>query len=364
MAIPSRQTTILRAEQSFMELKRNQTMDDIAKQRAELLTAPGKTPSEICAILDSHRPAQATHEDIYFCFRLLLGRSLNPEEMSGHMSAIGQELHELVPQFLRSAEFASRNLFAPVEGEFQLVHLDGYDMYIDPTDHAVGKSVANGIPYEEHVAAAFRRFVKPGDTVVDIGANLGFFSMLAAHLVGDQGKVFSIEPNAGNCRFIEASREHNAFRHLTLHCVAASNQNDALVLNSAYSNGSVSVPAKNVATLMRSQIVPGICLDDLLKLDRLDFVKIDVEGFEYRALSGFKELLGHFRPPIVSEFSPTAMPSGEAEAYLDLLFGLGYRIDVLDFDGVTIPCGIDAAKIMDTWKRMGFDHVDLLASPD
>ena len=334
----------------------------IAQFRDRLLIGEGQTPQEVCEILDSSRPAATTAEDIYFCFRLLLGRSLNREEASGHLSATGQPLEQVVGQFLRSLEFADRNLLAAPEGAVELVQMDGYGIYVDPNDHAVGRWVVDGT-YEDHITSLFRRMVKPGNSVVDIGANLGYFCTLSAHLVGCTGSVVAIEPNPSNCRYILASRKHNGFDHLTLHSVAASSTSEALVLNSAYSNGMVSNPRDNIETLMRSQIVPGIRLDDLVKTERLDFIKIDVEGHEYKALCGFIRHLERFRPAIVSEFSPTAMPAGEALAYLDLLFGLGYRISVVNFDGTMLECGIDPEAVMRAWHASGVDHIDFLAEP-
>lgn len=332
------------------------TVMQAAAERLRLLSAEGQDAGRIRDILATGRTSRASHEDIYFCFRLLLGRDPNPEEVAGHMAAVGQQAEHLVRQFVRSREFDRRDLLTAPEGGAQLVVRDGYALYADLGDDAVGKFVVAGA-YEPHVTAIFERFVKPGDVVVDIGANIGFFTMLAAHLAGPEGAVVAIEPNTSNCRLIEASRRHNRFDHVSIHCLAASEESGLLALNSAYSNGSVAEPERSLATLMRSQLVPGVRLDDLLSLDRLSFIKIDVEGFELAALSGFREHISRFKPTVVSEFTPTGMP--DAAAYLRFYADLGYRLAVVGHDAIEM-CA-DDLEIMARWREADVDHIDLLA---
>jgi FkbM family methyltransferase len=311
------------------------------------------------------RPAEEPNgetspEDIFYCFRLLLGRTPCSEELTGHMAVVGAPLSEVVATFLNSAEFDVRELAGARTDGALLFERDGYSMYVDPNDQAVGRVMAAGA-YEPHVFATLQRLVRPGDTVVDIGANIGSFALFGAHLVGADGRVVAIEPNPANCRLIEASRAHNGFDHLEVHAVAASRANGALALHAAWSNGSVSGLSENIATLMRSQIVQGMRLDDLLQLDRLDFVKIDVEGFELDALMGFRRHLRRFRPIIVSEFAPGMMH--DPKGYIGFLQALGYRISVIRDDGTPEDVGQDADAIIRAQKNSPGDHVDILATP-
>lgn len=312
-----------------------------------------------CRDLAARLGPTTTEEDVFFCFRLLLGREPNAVEVPGHMQQIGQELPQLVRQYLNSHEFSVRNLLEVPEAGYALARMDGYELYVDPEDDAVGRHAMRG-SYEDHVAAAFRRHIKPGDTVVDIGANVGFFTALAAHLVGDRGRVISIEPNARNCRYIEATKRRNGWVWQTTHCVAASERVGLLTLFSAYSNGSVAEPTNTLAALMRSTIVQGVALDGFLDLDRLDFIKIDVEGHEPAALSGFGRHLERFKPVIVSEFTPGSMQA--PKAFLEMLYGLDYQLSVIANEHDVIACGQDANALMELWRRTGVDHVDILAT--
>ena len=124
--------------------------------------------------------ATATADDILACFRLILGRNPNPEEWAGHLGLAGQDLGLVVANYVGSAEFASRGLLsAKPPGDVQLATLDGYQIYASATDEAVGRHVVGG-SYEPYVAAVLRRHLRPGLSVLDVGANIGVFTLLAA----------------------------------------------------------------------------------------------------------------------------------------------------------------------------------------
>ena len=158
----------------------------------------------------------ATAEDIYYCFRLLLGRNPSPTEWSGHSSLAGNDLSSVVRSYLDSPEFANRGLIArSLASDITLTEAPGFLIYTVADDLAVGKHVAAG-GYELHVAAVLRSRLQPGMGVIDLGANIGFFTMLAASLVGAEGTVLAVEPNLANVRMIEASRRANGFGHVSI----------------------------------------------------------------------------------------------------------------------------------------------------
>jgi FkbM family methyltransferase len=309
----------------------------------------------------------ATVGDIASCFRLLLGRPPNAEEWAGHSAQAGMPLASVVGSYLRSLEFANRNLFRDEHSaEISLFTLEGFQLYADRKDAAVGRQIASG-GYEPEVTSVFRRFLVPGMMMIDIGANIGYFSMLAASIVGDGGRVLAIEPNPLNARLLGASRIVNGFAQITVCPVAAGREVGMVALHSSYSNGTTSRISMNVEMLLAATIVPSLPVERLVCEDRkVDFIKIDVEGAEYNALLGCAGILARDQPVIVCEFSPDLMPGIshiEGPAYLRWLIARNYRLSVIEPDGRLTACG-DETAVMAAYTARGTDHLDLVGEPN
>lgn len=308
-------------------------------------------------------PDRATEADIAACFRLLLGRAPNQEEWRGHASRVGEPLELVVASYVNALEFSRRGLQeARPLGDTELTRLEAFAIFTESNDAAVGHHVRHG-QYEPDVTAVFRRFLRPGMCVLDIGANIGWFTMLSAHLVGAAGRVVAVEPNPRNARMIEASRRANRFDQVTVCQTAAGRAPGLLVLHRAHSNGTTSaVPDGDAAALLEAETVGCVRAETLLPPGRrLDFLKIDVEGAEYLALQGCEGVLKRDRPVIVTEFSPSAMPgiSGiDGPGYLAWLSGLGYRLSIVLPDGSLREAGIP--EIMTHHAANGTDHLDLV----
>lgn len=307
--------------------------------------------------------AAATAADILACFRLILGRNPNPEEWAGHSAQAGQALEAVVANYLGSAEFSRRGLLRRQEGEVRLVTLPDYRLYAPVTDEAVGRHAAAG-QYDPHVAAVLRRVLRPGMGALDLGANIGVFALLAAALVGPGGYVLAVEPNPANARLLEASRLANGFAHMAVCQAAAAQALGVLALHSFDSNGTVT--ACGEAGLLAAQTVAALPVDQLVSpSQRIDLVKIDVEGAEHVALLGAETMLRRCRPVIVSEFSPgqlAAVSGIDGPGYLGWLQGLGYRLAALGLDGSFEP-GQSIATVMAAYETAGVDHIDVVATP-
>ena len=299
-------------------------------------------------------------------FRLLLGREPNREERRGHFLNVGQPIDDLVRSFLTSFEFSRRNLLtAAVNAEVELVKLDGYAIYADRADAAVGRHVVARY-YEDDVTAVFKRTLRPGLSVVDIGANIGYFALLAASVVGASGYVLAIEPNGRNTKLLEASRRWNGFDWLTVAQVAAGETTGLLALHSTHSTGNTSAVEDPLA---REDIVtvPAMRVDGLVPAGRrVDVIKIDVDGGEWPALQGCEGIIDRDRPVVISEFSPDMMPgiSGvSGETYLRWLVEKGYRLGIVLLDGDIRYVDGDIGAVMRAYAEHGKTHIDLLLEP-
>src|SRR5437660_11930175 len=96
----------------------------------------------------AEHPGTATVEDIFYCFRLLLGRCPNPEEWPGHSTRVGEDIENLVTSYITSREFAQRGLLTKTyRDKVELVELPGFSIFASVDDLAVGNHVLIGRSY-------------------------------------------------------------------------------------------------------------------------------------------------------------------------------------------------------------------------
>ena len=307
-----------------------------------------------------------TPEDVFYCFRLLLGRPPNREEWKGHVGQASSDLDAVVRSYMSSLEFSRRAdmlMSHRLNDRISLASSKGFSIYVQEDDPAVGQHVKRD-RYEPDVTAVFRDRLRPGMHVLDIGANIGYYTMLSASLVGPSGSVTAIEPNPVSAKLLEASRRANSFDNVIVLQVAAGRALGLLVLHGSYGNVMTSAAPAEAAALLNSTTVPSFKVDDLIPRNKnIDFVKIDVEGAEYNALLGASDLIKRCHPTIVSEFSPSTMPgiSGvDGRQYLRFLLDFGYTMAVIEGGGALRDCGTEPEMVMDAFTRSGVDHIDIL----
>ena len=176
----------------------------------------------------------------------------------------------------------------------------------------------------------FRRLLRPGMNCIDIGANLGYYSVRMATVAGQGGgRVFSFEPDPLAFFLLTKNRQENHLEKVIEVFQVACGENDStgVLVRDAnpanYGGGHV----RDTATCNGSAIAIRR-VDDLVPEDRrIDLVKVDVEGFEPFALSGMRRILTRDRPAIVMEFNPPALRNDGADAperLLRDLKALGY----------------------------------------
>ena len=307
----------------------------------------------------------ANAEDIYYCFRLLLGRNPNEDEWKGHLAAkVGEPLRAVVSSYLCSPGFAKRNLLLGPTSNLTLATIEGFYLWASEDDLDVGKGICAG-SYEPGVTSAIRHLLKPGMCFLDVGANIGYYTMLGASIVGARGSVTAIEPNEKNIRLIVASKAKNGFDLIKIIPCAVGQETGVAGLYSIHSNGSTTP----IAVLDEQQIsvrtlVPQFRLDDIVPHERaVDLIKIDIEGGEYHALTGASRLLAEHRPVIVSEFCPELLAGIDGTGYLSWLIDNGYVLQVIHQEGTLSEQTVDPATIIAFFHAAQANHLDIVAHP-
>lgn len=196
--------------------------------------------------------------------------------------------------------------------------------------------------WEYWLTQYFAQNIKSGDTVLDIGANLGYYTILAADLVGKSGKVVAVEPNPFVYSLLSKTVLHNGYHSRTeLHNFALAAHEETgtrkfFVPANEPKNGTILPDDANIAAHEQWGEVLDIDLGHLNPDDfeRVDFIKIDVEGAELGVLKSLKPIIEKHRPKIVCEVN-----FHRGYRFEDIQQALGEEGDLkyLDYDGNVQP---------------------------
>ena len=239
------------------------------------------------------------------------------------------------------------------------------ELAVDTCDRSVSVPTLESGVWEPQVERIVRRFLGSGDTFVDIGANIGYHTLVASQVVGPEGRVIAFEPNPDNARLIAHTIERNAITNITVLPVAlASERGVATFRHAIGSNGGFADAGSSPLLEANSTVVPTMVFDDLA-VGHVDVVKIDVEGGEPIVLAGAARLLDVVRPVIIFEFSVemTERVGGtSARAHLGTFTDRGYELSLIErASGELIPVdSID--ELLATWGDRGRIE-DLVAIP-
>jgi FkbM family methyltransferase len=225
----------------------------------------------------------------------------------------------------------------------------GGTLEVDIRD-AVGSSVFIHGSYEPELSAALYQLLQPGQTFVDVGAHIGYFSLLAADRVGDRGKVVSLEPCERT--FWSLTRNTQASKNVQRHRVAAWDSGTTLSLNdygplhSAFNSiGDRRIHESAPPVKSTPFEVRAVALDEFFEETQTvpDVIKIDAESAEEQVLEGLRRTLQSVRPVITLEVGDyehlLAKGVARSSDILRSLDPLGYillepTLDGLHFHGI------------------------------
>ena len=205
----------------------------------------------------------------------------------------------------------------------QSVMIQGHKLYIDKWDTTVSQELLLSGKWEEYETELFKKNIAAGDTVVDIGAHIGYYTLLAARLVGERGKVYAFEPDPRNFQLLKKNIEENGYNNVVLvnKAVAEISGKAQLFLNSE-NTGDHRIYQSNENR--RSLVIATTTLDEYFKdkEQRIDLIKMDIQGSEARAFQGGKNIIDRNKQiKIITEFQPAfiKMSGRSAKEYLSLL---------------------------------------------
>lgn len=212
---------------------------------------------------------------------------------------------------------------------------NGMSLTVNSADIGIGHPLILSGEYEKGETSAIKKILRKGDTFVDIGANIGYFSVLAGSIVGETGKVFAFEPDAYNYHLLKRNISNNSLKNIKAYKMAVGLRGGYIKLTIDYDNlGNHNQVHSNNSEYSRVKVIK---LDDYMQeLDnKISLVKIDIQGMEEDVLLGMKKILLKIKPQIIIELCPELVEaSGKNPRRIpQILEECGYRVVVSTING-------------------------------
>lgn len=228
----------------------------------------------------------------------------------------------------------------------------GGSLYLEP-GHSFTLCFWPDVPhYEPEVRDFLFWALRPGDTFIDVGANVGYFSVLAMGLVGPCGRLLAIEANPQTFALLKRNLEKNKFGS-AVHCAVTDTPGEVEIHMPAEGDvfSSLRMGGLVKAEGSRSFKVPGKSLDALIaenQLKTVDVIKIDIEGAELSALRSAGQCLERLRPILTIEYGLNTWPNFGATREALEEIAARHRYDIRQFDTVQKKLIVPPAE---AWSR-------------
>jgi len=249
-----------------------------------------------------------------------------------------------------------------------LINCQGNKMYVNTEDTGVASQLLAGMEYEPFETELVKKLLKKNMSVVNIGANIGYYTLIAANSVGPNGKVYAFEPEPKNFKLLVRNIKKNDFKNILPIQAAVSDKKGTLKLFLDKSNlAAPSLAEQNTSKKNGFVEVETNSLDNFLekynKGFNVDLIQIDAQGSEGLILAGAKKIIGNHNLKIIMEFWPYGLHNMGTNA-LDLLKRIesyGFEIGLIDETNKCISY-LQPEKIVEMCKnsKNGMHYVNLL----
>lgn len=302
-------------------------------------------------------------------YRLLLQRVAAPDAIQSWREQMDRGLTQnaLVKAFLGSNEYQVR-FNGVVETSVNVGEVN-FKIASREDDSAVGNSIQIAGEHEPWVTPHFLDAIKFDATVVDIGANVGWYSMIAAAKTLHHGRVIAYEPLPENVQLLLANVRLNDFTHVTCVPVALGERIEVLRIETGFGSNAAIVHDAGVFGHFCQVLAAGAALN---AIGRIDVLKIDIEGYEPIVFRSAKEFLQREQPTMFVEYHPWAVQRRglSVDEFHEQLFSFGMTVRVMLHDRSTIQVrdanelSAKHAQINDEAQQDGRVHLDLLLQPN
>lgn len=189
------------------------------------------------------------------------------------------------------------------------IHVDHFRMRAQTLDRFLAVLLWKFGLLENFEVTLLKKYCRPGMRVIDIGANIGFYTLIAAHIVGEKGNVLAFEPEHSNFQMLQQNLSANSYSFVTPVEAAISDKTEKICLfrsNAHFGDHRIYQHSKDQ---QGTALVQAYALDDFLDPSQtVDIIKMDIQGAEGLALSGMTGLLERSQDiKIFMEFWPEGL---------------------------------------------------------
>ena len=284
-------------------------------------------------------------KDLTLLYNVLLNRDPDPGGIKTYMQHIEEnniiKLNAIAAMIIDSHEFRSIHGLEK-KGTFSEYHRLAWTNYRDlsyegvrsklpASDFTAGDLSSTGV-YEPYVSDHMFKNLAKVSCFVDIGANLGLFALPIAVKLGPQGHVYAFEASQRNSNLLQQNIWLNNIENITVYPVGVGDTNGAVFSDADLTTSNVTLfdaPIKS----SHVDVVPIVTLDSFWDPQKkIDMIKIDIEGFEYKFFLGAKECIKKWHPSIYMEYSDVFQQRGSGvngKLLLSMLLDLDYRSTIL-----------------------------------
>jgi len=229
-------------------------------------------------------------------------------------------------------------------------------IWLDPRNRAIDEYIFIHRNWEVDIARIIEEHLKLGEVFVDIGANIGYFSLLGASVVGPTGQIYAFEPISRVEQQLKMSVKANNYENVKIKNMALGAKPSVMHLEIMPGNVGGSSLVKNIGSGQSESVKVSTLDKELAHSEAVSIIKIDVEGYEYEVLLGAQETIKKYKPTIILEFSPSVYRRQKVDNsrnILSLMIDNKYQIRDLDFG---YPC----LDMDDYLQKLGAKQTNLL----
>lgn len=210
-----------------------------------------------------------------------------------------------------------------------IITTNGYKIKTISNDEGISEELRIFKIHEPLTTELIKNIVKEGMNCIDLGSNLGYYTLLESKLVGDSGKVFAFEPSPVTYEHFKKNLEINKITNVNHFNIALGDTNGKIKFLISKMSNWCRVVDDSIKTLDNIIDVPMFTLDKFVtehKLKKIDFIRMDIEGYESKAYSGMTEIIKKFKPDFYMEIHPVFMGVEKTIEFLKKLKKDGYEI--------------------------------------